>query len=89
MAMGFAREEVEVCLRAALNDGNVAVEFLMNGIPEGLGADDCDGHDGQAMTNLTPEQAQQIQAFLNSEEFQTLREQLRDDPSLLQTFMDQ
>jgi hypothetical protein len=33
-AMGFPESEARVALRAAGGNGNIAVEFLMNGIPE-------------------------------------------------------
>lgn len=34
--MGFPEDQVKAALRAAMGNGDVAVEFLMNGIPEGL-----------------------------------------------------
>jgi len=34
MEMGFPEEEVRAALRAAMGNGDIAVEFLMNGIPE-------------------------------------------------------
>lgn len=34
MAMGFPEAEVKACLRAAQGNADVAVEFLMNGIPD-------------------------------------------------------
>jgi hypothetical protein len=33
VAMGFNRAEVETCMRAASNDTDTAIEFLLGGIP--------------------------------------------------------
>ena len=36
MTMGFPREECVAALRAAFFDGNRAVEYLLNGIPDNI-----------------------------------------------------
>jgi Holliday junction resolvasome RuvABC DNA-binding subunit len=38
VGMGFPEEKVKPCLRAALNDLNRAVEYLMSGVPKNLQA---------------------------------------------------
>ena len=47
--MGFLREDCIACLRAAMGDQNIAVEFLMNGIPEAV-EDEADAKFRKSLT---------------------------------------
>ena len=88
MEIGFLRDEVITCLRAALNDGNVAVEYLIHGIPEGLKKDVENLYeDYHIITGLDSEQAKVLQQFFNSDEFEHIRELLNNDPSSIRPFM--
>ena len=69
-----------------MGDQNIAVEFLMNGIPEVI-EDEGDEPEGINLGSLTQEQAETIQNFINSDEFRTLREQAQQDPNVIQTLM--
>ena len=46
VAMGFPEPEVQHCLRMAHGNPDIAVEFLTNGIPEGV---ECSAHDWCAL----------------------------------------
>jgi UV excision repair protein RAD23 len=45
MDMGFPKNESEAAIKAARGDVNIAIEFLYNGIPEGLPMEGAEGED--------------------------------------------
>ena len=71
VAMGFIREEVEVALRAAFNNPDVAVDYLVGGIPPSA---------------FAPEE-NPIAFLRNNEEFQHIRYLVQSDPSTLQPLL--
>jgi hypothetical protein len=92
VAMGYPRTEIIPCLRAARNNADLAVEFLLSGIPDGAEDGDWDDEDSQEDANSDDEQGQTaaglIGNLINSPQFLALREQARDDPSVIQTWLD-
>jgi len=94
--MGYPKEEITLCLTAARNDVMVAVEFLESGIPDDLGAmqededfEDEEGEEGEegfsgVEGHGTAINQEQIQEFLQSEEFAQMRDQLRANPENIQ-----
>ena len=71
VAMGFLREEVEVALRAAFNNPDVAVDYLIGGIPPSA---------------FAPEE-NPIAFLRNNEEFQHIRYLVQSDPGALQPLL--
>ena len=71
VSMGFLREEVEVALRAAFNNPDVAVDYLIGGIPPSA---------------FAPEE-NPIAFLRNNEEFQHIRYLVQSDPGALQPLL--
>ena len=70
-AMGFMREEIEVALRAAFNNPDQAVEYLISGIPPSA---------------FAPEN-NPLAFLRNNEEFQHIRYLVQSNPAMLQSLL--
>merc|ERR1719228_2634979 len=70
-AMGFIREEIEVALRAAFNNPDQAVEYLISGIPPSA---------------FAPEN-NPLAFLRNNEEFQHIRYLVQSNPAMLQSLL--
>jgi len=96
MGMGFGREEVLEALRAAYNNPERAVEYLINGIPKAptgpaLVPGQQPGQQGQPGTtaptgNLDPSM---LATLINSPQFTQIRQMIRNDPQSLSVFLQQ
>ncbi len=79
--MGFPREQCVAALRAAYNNSERAVEYLLNGIPAG-GA--------QGAPNPGPAQgAQALQALSALPQFDMIRQAVQQDPNALPLILEQ
>lgn len=86
--MGFPEAEVRHCLRAAQGNPDVAVEFLTNGIPDGLARALAEGGAATpSATRSTP--AQPLQALRNHPQFNDLRRLVQSNPQMLQQVLAQ
>uniref|UniRef100_A0A7E5A1T7 UV excision repair protein RAD23 n=1 Tax=Panagrellus redivivus TaxID=6233 RepID=A0A7E5A1T7_PANRE len=86
VAMGYPEAEATNALRAAFYDTNRAVEYLLNGIPEGI-AVDVNAPQPEA---VIPEGAAGGLDFLaNNEQFAQLRAVIRQNPNLLPELLGQ
>ncbi|KAF7639924.1 hypothetical protein Mgra_00000362 [Meloidogyne graminicola] len=94
-AMGYPREEVVRALKAAFFNADRAVEYLCNGIPEGLNLNQAAGGEasgdesgGEANAN-EGDGAQGIDFLANLPQFALLREMIRTDPAALPQILQQ
>lgn len=69
MSMGFAREQVQAALAASFGNSERAVDYLLNGIPQGTGGE---GRGGSLLSGLA-----------SHPQFAQIREQLQNDPDML------
>jgi UV excision repair protein RAD23 len=86
--MGFPEPEVRHCLRAAHGNPDVAVEFLTNGIPEGMGAA-ADLVQSTTTTSTPNATARPLQALRNHPQFDALRRLVQSNPGALQQVLTQ
>lgn len=87
MTMGFPREECVAALRAAFFDGNRAVEYLLNGIPENINP--APGAGGVPPMPRPPAAGGDVDfsALTSNPHFEQLRQRILEDPQFLQQFM--
>lgn len=76
--MGFPREQCVAALRAAFNNSERAVEYLLNGIPAG-GAQGAPAGQG----------AQALQALSELPQFEMIRQAVQQDPNALPIILEQ
>jgi UV excision repair protein RAD23 len=95
VAMGFPEPEVRHCLRAASGNPDIAVEFLTNGIPDGMqqaaalatgGAATPAASSGSTGTGST---GPTLQALRNHAQFADLRRLVQSNPQMLQQVLTQ
>lgn len=95
MAMGFPEAEVKACLRAAAGNPNVAVEFLMNGIPEQVmgvgGATGAGTGTGAASAGqqVSGGGGQPLDQLRNHPQIDQLRQLVQSNPAMLQAVLTQ
>jgi len=89
-AMGFPEAEVRHCLRAAHGNPDVAVEFLTNGIPDGV-AQAAAAMNIPSASPSAPGSGQQqpLQALRNHPQFDDLRRLVQSNPQMLQQVLTQ
>lgn len=89
MSMGFPRDQCVEALRAAYNNVERAVEYLLNGIPENVR-----GQGSQPAPPLGGEGGQELgighlRALFNHPQFAQIRDVIRSNPSALQPILAQ
>lgn len=94
-AMGFPEAEVRHCLRAAHGNPDIAVEFLTNGIPEGVAqVASAMGSSSPAASTSTPGgssggSAGPLQALRSHPQFNDLRRLVQSNPQMLSQVLTQ
>lgn len=84
-ALGFPETAVMACLRASNGNPDVAVEFLMNGIPPGIGAGGA-AAPGESSSGST---GGPLDALRSHPQFGALRRLVQSNPSTLQAVLAQ
>jgi UV excision repair protein RAD23 len=82
MDMGFPEDQVRSCLRAAFNNPDRAVEYLMNGIPAGLQAQVAAGA-GAGGNSATTTRAPTLEDLRNHPEFNQIKALVQQNPQAL------
>ena len=89
-SMGFPDEEVRHCLRAAQGNPDMAVEFLTNGIPEGVNVPTgTSSAPTPAAPSSSSSSSQTLQALRNHPQFNDLRRLVQSNPQMLQSVLSQ
>lgn len=92
--MGFDRPQVEQCLTAAFYNKEMAVNYLLNGIPDHILEDIANPpqpgqnvQPGQQAIQMTQQQLQTLQQLANSPAFVQLRQQAQNNPAVIPQFL--
>ena len=91
-ALGFPDESVLACLRASNGNPDVAVEFLMNGIPPGIGGGGGAATAAPAASGATSGGSSSsggLEALRSHPQFDALRRLVQTNPSTLQAVLQQ
>lgn len=91
-AMGFPEPEVKACLRAAKGNADVAVEFLMNGIPDYIQNAISSSSNNTAETpaaSSTTSSNEPLAQLRNHPQINQLRQLVQSNPSTLQQVLTQ
>lgn len=86
-SMGFPEAEARACLRAAQGNPDIAVEFLMNGIPPAITANPPPA--SQTTTNTPAAPGEPLTALRNHPQFDALRRLVQSNPQALQAVLSQ
>ncbi len=87
IALGFPDSSVRACLRAADGNPDVAVEFLMNGIPPGIGQGASAA--GATSSSDTGGDGGPLETLRRHPQFDALRRLVQTNPSMLQAVLSQ
>jgi UV excision repair protein RAD23 len=91
--MGFERVQVEQCLTAAFYNKEVAVNYLLNGIPQHILNEmtqpqaQTTQQPGQQTIQMSQQQLQTLQQLANSPAFVQIRQQAQNNPAIIPQFL--
>lgn len=90
-SMGFPEAEVRHCLRVAHGNPDIAVEFLTNGIPDGMADASAlvNAASGSNPSAAAPAAAGPLQALRNHPQFNQLKRLVQTNPAALQQVLAQ
>lgn len=89
MSMGYEKDKVVAALKASYNNPHRAVEYLLNGIPT-VPVQETGPAPAQLSTDTQPAEGENPLEFLRSQpQFQSMRQVIQQNPSLLQALMQQ
>ena len=89
IALGFPESSVRACLRAADGNPDVAVEFLMNGIPPGIGSGVGVTAVGGSTASDNGGEGGPLETLRRHPQFDALRRLVQTNPSMLQAVLTQ
>jgi UV excision repair protein RAD23 len=89
VAMGFPEAEVRACLRASNGNPDIAVEFLTNGIPDGMQQAAALVGGGAASSSPAATGGQSLAALRSHPQFDDLRRLVQSNPQMLQQVLTQ